>query len=278
MNDEIYTLRNKLGTLDKKFHFSQICGLKWSKHDEIQKRAVTVAVDSMKNKRPEFFQSPLYCKLSIIFFNSPTPENLSLYSGNCKKEKDLRFIETMFRIVLKGAGHHLYSSEHNVKILKIITDGHPEHRELNEKRIINKLSEEQSLGKVKDYIDISETEIIHLVSNHKEHKHPSEEYFHANMLQVTDILLGSVMQSCFKGINYQRLNINFREEVKDKKSLIAYPVKNMLDKRKRGNNFKNSGHYKSFAISSASIIDEQWCFEDIMTKKIEIDNGQLKLF
>jgi CO dehydrogenase/acetyl-CoA synthase epsilon subunit len=69
------------------------------------------------------------------------------------------------------------------------------------------------------------------------------------------------------------------EIIEDKKGVIAFPVKEMLDKRKRGAGFKNSSHYKAFTISRTYIKNGQWEFENVMTKEIEmLDKGQLSIF
>jgi hypothetical protein len=69
------------------------------------------------------------------------------------------------------------------------------------------------------------------------------------------------------------------EIIEDKKGVIAYPVKEMLDKRKRGSGFKNSSHYKAFTISKANIKNNQWGFENMMTKEVDLTNdGQLCIF
>ena len=61
----------------------------------------------------------------------------------------------------------------------------------------------------------------------------------------------------------------------------ALPMKEMLDKRKRGKNFKYSSHYKSFSLSLAFLNNGKWNYENIMTKAtIEIvpDARQLTLY
>jgi len=66
--------------------------------------------------------------------------------------------------------------------------------------------------------------------------------------------------------------------VLEKKGIITYPVKEMLDKRKRGKIFKYSGHYKAFSISSAYVKDIRGEFENVITKDIKIsDRKQLTL-
>ena len=277
---KMWDLREKYNA-DHKFHFKEISGKKWTKHNEAERQLLLLGVDALRNKRPKMFKSPLMCKMAVIFFPTPTPENLNGYGGNQKDEKRLRYNETILRTLLKGALHYLYDQDNKVTVLKIITDGQPYHRKLSEVRILWRLIEESLSGNLRDYVDIPiGAEIIHLESDHKKHKINSEEYIYANILQLADMLLGSVIQSCLKGTKWQNLSPKIGDEVDDKKSIIAYPVKEMLDKRKRGKNFENSGHYKSFTISKAYTVNGKWQFESIMTKEIVIDkdSGNITLF
>jgi len=219
--------------------------------------------------------------MAVIFFPNPVPSNLEFYGGEDKREKQLRFMETLLRMLLKGAIHYLYSTNHKVRISKIITDGQPYHRRLSEERVLWRLIKQQLIDEVRLYATIRlDSEIIHLPSDHKMFSPESEDYFHANMLQLADMLLGSTVQSCLKGIVWESVNPRTGQKVNDKKSIIAFPVKEMLDKRKRGKNFRHSGHYRSFTISKAYIKDQQWQFENILTQDLKIDacTGQINLF
>lgn len=279
LSEEIHCLRETLG-VSKKFHFTDISGRKWTKHNEAEKRFIVMGVDSLRRYRPTFFKIPLMCKFAVIFFDEPSHRILSLYGGNDRNEKKLRYSETILRILLKGALHFLYDENNTVRVLKIICDGDPYHRTLSKERILWKLIQENLDGLLREYVDIqSDVEIIHLNSDHKIYEVTSDKYVYANLLQMTDMLLGSVIQSCLKGVRWQKISPKAGDKVLDKKSIIAFPVKEMLDKRKRGSNFKFSSHYKSFAISKASIVGDQWKFDDITTKDITIDNqGNLLLY
>jgi len=277
---KIKDIRKEFGA-NHKFHFSEISGKKWTKFDEAARKLVSIGVDALRHKRSEIFKRPLHCKVAVIFSPSPTPDNLAFYGGNKKDEKKLRYNETILRMLLKGALHYLYDENSEVEILKIITDGEPVHRRLSEERILQKLIEESLSGNLKKYVKIyEEAEIIHQDSDHKKHDTCSNEYIYANMLQLADMLLGSIVQSCLKGIKWQNFSPRIGRAVNDKKSIIAYPVKEMLDKRKRGEKFKHSGHYKSFTISKGYIKNGKWEFENITSKEIEIDtiSSQLTLF
>lgn len=271
-------LRSRYGA-NYKFHFTDISGKKWKKYNEAEKQLVEIGVDALRSKNPKIFSIPLYCKLAVIFYQSPAPDNLAHYTGD-RNERILRFNETIIRMLLKGAVHYLYDENNKVRISKIITDGMPYHRKLSEDRILWKLIEESLKGNLRGYVDIPQNaEILHLDSNHRNYGKDSQEYIYANMLQLADMLLGSVIQSCFKGIKWRSFSPRIGEKVENKKSIIAYPIKEMLDKRKRGRKFKHSSHYKSFVISRAYTVNGKWQFENITTKEIiiERDTGNMTL-
>jgi hypothetical protein len=244
--------------VDHKFHFSGISGKKWSKRNDAERELVQIGIEYLKQKET-------FCKLGIIFFENPKPNQIENYGGNNKTEKKLRFEETILRILLKGTVHYLYDTNHKVKILKIITDGQPHHRRLSEFRILDRL-----INEVRDYVEISpDAEIVHLPSNHRKYNKASEEYIHANLLQLADMLLGCSIYFCLR-------DTKVSEE--DKKWKIGASVKEMLDKQKRGRGFKNSSHYKAFTISKAHLKNTGWEFENVMPKKFEISNtGQLSI-
>ena len=252
---------------DHKFHFSEISGRKWVKRNESEKRLSQIGVEYLKQRKT-------FCKLGIIFYEKPDASQIIAYGGDNKNEKELRFGETILRMLLKGTIHYLYDINHRVKILKIITDGQPHHRKLSEFRILEKLS-----GDVRSYVEIFDSaELVHLDSNHKNYDKDSGEYKHANMLQLADMLLGAAIHCCLKDAKVRDINPQVGDTVEDKKGIIALPVKEMLDKRKRGQGFKNSSHYKAFTISRAYIRDTGWEFENVTTKEINISaKGQLTL-
>ena len=212
------------------------------------KRLIELGVEYLKRRHG--------CKLGIIFFDKGTA-NLSLYAGN-KKERLLRFVETLLRFVLKGCVHYLYDEDWNIIINGIITDGNPWHRRLDEFRILDILRPELRI-----YVEIdNNAEITSVHSNHKDSRCSDSES--AQLLQLTDLLLGSVVQSCCRNL-----------KLKSKKELIVRPIKDMLDKRKRGSGFKNSTHYKSFTLSLAKVTNSNWTFEPIYSRDIVIDSGQI---
>ena len=268
-----------------KFHFAEISGRKWTKYDDAVRQAVKIGVEALRTrgvKKLKIFSHPIYCKLAIILYHTPTPQNIILYRGE-KREKILKYDETLMRMLLKGAIHFLYNKENKVKVLKIISDGKPYHRKISDQRILWRLIEDDVLGKspLREYVEFKEdAEIIAQYSDHKKYKKDSEEYINANILQLADLLLGCTVYSCYRGIKINEVRLT-KIDIQDKKGVVSFPVKEMLNKRKRGKRFKKySGHYKSFVLSKASIQNGVWNFENITTKEIEIDpqTCQISLF
>ncbi len=278
--DKVAEVRSRYDAFHR-FHFKTISGKKWTKYNVAEKKIVEIGVEALKSKDSRIIGSLLSCKLAIIFY--PKSHDLSLYGGDDKKEKKLRYDETLMRMLLKGAVHFLYDDNNKVEILKIISDGDPYHRELSSDRVLWPLIVDDLLGisPLREYAEISKNaEIIQQHSQHKEYKENSEEFINANMLQLADMLLGSVIYSCYKGINVCNISPSVDCEIEDKKAIIAYSVKEMLDKRKRGRNFVYSSHYKSFSLSKGFIDSGTWKFENVMTKEFEIDpdSYQVSLF
>ncbi len=176
---------------DRKFHFSEISGRKWTKHDQALFEVVNLTVEAMRTKGVNsLLKQPLVFKLAVMFYSKDA--DLALYKGNTKQEKRLRHDETILRILLKGAAHYLYSNENRLQVLQIVCDGNPEHRSFSEERILWQLFAEEARGRtpLRNYvtIDLNAT-IEHLASNHKHHNLGSPEYIHAHFLQVADLLL-----------------------------------------------------------------------------------------
>lgn len=279
--NKIIEVRKKYSKELHKFHFTDISGKKWTKYDIAEQEIVKVGVDALRNKNSLLFRSPLCCRIAIIFYNNPA--SFELYGGDSKAEKKLRYNETLMRMLLKGAVHYLYDNNNKVKICKIVTDGEPYHRKISEERVLWTLLTDDLLGRspLRNYVSIPDNaEIIHQDSHHKNYEVNSEPYIHANMLQLADMMLGSICCSCYKGVKVVISPLRIDSRVENKKGIIASPIKEMLDKRKRGKNFRHSSHYRSFTISRAFIENKLWEFENIMTKEVQItpETNQLNLF
>lgn len=263
---------------NKKFHFCEISGTRWGGYDLAHRRLIEIGVDALLQKRSTLFAHPLGCKMAIIFYSAS--HRLEKYGGNTKQEKELRFDETMLRILLKGAVHYLFCEENSVNVKNIYTDGFPHHRKINEDRILNRILINSSdiTSSLRDYVTFEESAgIVSLNSDHSLYEKNSPEYIHANFLQLADMLLGSVIQSCCKGIKTWRRPPAFGATEIKKKEIIATPVKLMLEKTKRRSGFINSGHYRSFNISKIDFKDGGLYFSNLDPLKLSIieQSGQL---
>ncbi|ACD83858.1 hypothetical protein [Candidatus Methylacidiphilum infernorum] len=269
---------------DGKLHFAEISGQTWNKYDCAYHKAIALAVDALRSKSPQIFSRPLNCKIATIFY--PKGADWDIYGGDSRKEQKLRHDETLLRILLKGAGHYLYDDSNRIEVTKIVSDGYPAHRELDEDRVVWRLIYDGSCGKtpLRDYVTFSEdASIVHLPSDHKKYQPDTEEYKHANFLQIADLLLGAIMRSCYVGARPIRMTPKIGDHCNkdhcNKRDVIAQPVKEMLDKRKRGIGFRNSGHYKSFTITQVTFSNDGINFQEVQSVDIQDkDLLQMSLF
>lgn len=260
-------------TFAGKFHFSDIGGKIWTKSELAHVRVSQMVVEGLRQKGSRFFRQPLCCKLAVIIY--PKLSDYSIYGGGVRKEQKFRHDETILRMLLKGASHYLYEDNNRVEVLKVFSDGQAEHRPLNEDRIIWRLTNNDVGIKtpLREYVHFSPgASIIHLSSDHKLYPIDSDEYRHANFLQVADILLGSVIRSCFIGITRPKTWPRLGEECTTKKDVIASPVTGMLEKTKRKAGFINSGHYKSFAVSFVNFEEGGIIFKDVGISELAISD------
>lgn len=276
---ELMHCRQEFACADGKLHFSELSGKTWKKYDYAYHKAITLAVDALRSKSPQIFSRSLCCKVAAIFY--PKGADWNIYGGDSRKEQKLRHDETLLRILLKGACHYLYGDANSVEVVKIVSDGNPAHRMLDDERVVWRLTYDDLYGKspLRDYVTFAPSaSIVHLSSSHKDHQPDTEEYKHANFLQVADLLLGAIMRACYVGTKpVSRLpKIG---ELCSKRDVIAQPVKEMLDKRKRGSGFRHSGHYKSFAITQVAFSKDGIHFQEVQSVNIQDDEFlQISLF
>ena len=234
-----------------KLRFADLSESVYTPKYECSRAWIEIGVEYLKKKKG--------CKLGIIFFNKEAAD-LEYYHGD-KKEKILKFVETVLRIVLKGTIHYLYDENWKVVIEEIITDGKAWHRQLSDFRIVGKLVEE-----VREYVTIADgAGITSVFSNHNDDR--CNDINGAQFLQLTDLLLGSVIQCCLKS-----------PKGGGKKEVVVRPVREMLNKRRRGRNFRYSSHYRSFGLTIAGIENGEWMFEQVNTGQVIYEDNQLKLF
>jgi hypothetical protein len=252
MHQEIMKVRSKYDAFHK-FHFSRIAGKKWNNKNNAERDALETLIDSLRNRKLARFNEPLHCKLAIIFYLSTT---LDLYGGN-RTERQYRYYETTLRILLKGSLHYLYDNNNKVKVHKIISDGSPYHRELNYDRIVKPLLAD---GSMKEYAQVSpNTEIVHLISNHKRYDEDSVEFKHCTMLQLADLVLGSV--------RYTETSLKLTAIpptgtlVENKKAIFSYPIKQMLREWRRDEHSRRCNYYKSISVTDASLRNDKWDFK-----------------
>ena len=268
--DKIMKIRGNPSVSEHKFHFSTISGKTWTRRNLAERKMIDLGVDALRKNNPQKFNAPLCCKLAIIYY--PTSSKLKKYYKGNRKERILKYDETLLRMLFKGAIKFLYDINNQVEILKIIADGQPHHRKISEDRVLKRLIDDEQLkiGTLQPYDIIPRNaEIIHQSSNHREYELDSEEFINANMLQLADMLLGSVNHSCYEEVATSSSIPPSHSKIRNKKGIIAYSVKEMLDKeKKRKSGFIHSSHYKSFTLSKATPQNNgSWSFEKITPKE-----------
>ena len=148
-----------------------------------------------------------------------------------------------------------------MKLVSFITDGRPWHRNLDDRRILNRLRNE-----CREYVEIpSVVEIKSVFSNHRDSRCTNRN--DAQLLQLCDLLLGAVIHSCERN-----------SKVRSKKEIFSRPVRNLINKTKWGRHFKRSGHYKSFSIGKSRIVNNVWQFKQITTREESPVSTQRELF
>ena len=264
-----------------KLHFNQLSGKTWKKYDFAYYETVVAVVDALRHKFQTRFPYPLQCKVAVMFY--PKGADWKIYGEHPRKEQKLRHDETVLRMLLKGAAHYLYDEHNPVEIKAIIADGESAHRHFNEGRVIWRLFYEGVYGRspLRDYAKVSPTaSITHLPSDHKLYETDSEEYKHATLLQAADLLLGTIIRSCFVGLTRVTSLPQINEKC-NKRDVVSWPVREMLAKKERGAGFRNSGHYRSYTISVVNFSRDGVVFRDVTPKEIAIQDEegfQMSLF
>lgn len=248
---------------DSKLHFTDISGKSFTDKDRCIQEWIALGVEALRHKLQDrmVFPEALCCKLFVIFLETLGQMDRKLYGGALRKEQELRKIETLLRIGLKGGLHYCYSDEYQVRLKRFITDGMPWQRSLDDVRVLGRLR-----GEARGYVEIPDGIDIHsIVSDHNNPR--CRDPAAANLLQLCDLLLGSTIQACARDAR-----------VGSKKEILSRPVRDMLDKTKRGRAFRNSGHYKSFSISIARVETDAWTFQRMTTRERVSEFIQQSLF
>jgi len=278
--DAVESARQKY-QCDGKLHFSQLSGRTWKKYDYAYYEAVSSAVDALRHKFQKKFPYPLRCKVAAMFY--PKGADWKIYGEHPRKEQKLRHDETLLRMLLKGAAHYLYDERNLIEIKGIIADGESAHRHLDAGRVMWRLSYESNYGRspLRDYVSFSPmASITHLPSDHKSYGRDSEEYRHATLLQVSDLLLGTIMRACYIGIT----KVSSLPRIGDtcnKRDVVCWPTREMLTKKERGAGFRNSGHYRSFTLTEVEFSRDGVHFREVTPREFVIQDEeslQLSLF
>jgi len=257
--DKVKEIKDKYN-YEGKLHFSKISGKRWGKYNCAEKDIVELCVYALRNKKSEMFKLPLFCKVNVMYY--PASKQLHKYGGN-HREKKIRYYETLMRILLKNTLNFLYDKNNKVKLVKIISDGKPFHRKLNDNRVLG------SVNDLRNYAEIPyETTIKHHSKDHNKFEKDSEEFIDACILQLADMLLGCITLYCFGNSEIPPLELQIgRNKNFDKKSKICSSIKEMLDERKRRYPSEECCYYKSSAVSIALPKNNGWEFKDLIPRE-----------
>ncbi len=181
------------------------------------------------------------------------------FSGD-RKERRVRWSETLIRILLTGVIRYCYSGGETVTIEDVVTDGEPYHRLLSEHRILERLKER--LG---PSINIApDAGIRHVLSDHRDQRCLSQD--DAHLPELVDLLLGSVVGHAAD-----------THRKGSKKEQLRHAVSDMLAKQLRGPGFAASGHYRSYSIFQAKIQNDEWKFTPVPVASLKDTAKQLFL-
>lgn len=169
-------------------------------------------------------------------------------------------VETTFRMGLKGGLHLLGSESNEIHIEKFHFDGHKHYgRRIDRDRIINRLQGLSQYCKISNGDDL----IDDRTSNHI--KKGSQSYDDCQLLQLTDVLVGSFRYQLSSEINsiYEGLT-------KPATSLISRYLKG-------AKRMSNSRWRDSFSMSECYLEDNQWKFQTIEINANQ-QNKEMTLF
>jgi len=160
-------------------------------------------------------------------------------------------IETTFRMGLKGGMHYLGSEEDPIRISGLHFDGHKHHhRHIDKTRIIDRIEGLRSYCKIENLLDI----IDDRSSDHR--KSDSQPYIDCQLLQLTDLLIGSFRSSL--GHYTKELHLK-----------LAYPVQSLISKYRKGYaRMRNSRWRNAFCMSECYLDDGAWNFGTIECEEI----------
>lgn len=155
-------------------------------------------------------------------------------------------VETTFRMGFKGGLHFLGEDEDPIRIERIHFDGHEHYkRHVDRHRIVDRIEG------LRDYCTISSNPglVDDRSSDHR--KRGSQEYGDCQLLQLTDLLIGS-------------FRCNLRTSGNETQQKLALPVKNLIDRYLQGYaRMQNSRWRNSFCMSECYLEDGAWEFRGL---------------
>jgi hypothetical protein len=247
---QLKEIRERFRLTQKKVHFTDISGSKWTIFDLGVRIIADLLVDALRHRKCAQFSSPLCFKLAVMLY--PETGELRMYGGGSEQEQQLRHDETVLRMLLKGASHFLYSANDPVVVRRIVSDGEPYHRHLDRSRVVEQLYVEEIAGRspLRGYVEFAEDCVIsHVSSDHKDYKPDTQDSADAHFLQMADLLLGTAIRARQSPTQRWDTAPNVGSRVASKKDVVTHPVRGMLSKRTRGRAFEQSGHYRAFTFN-----------------------------
>ena len=168
-------------------------------------------------------------------------------------------VETTFRMGLKGGLNFLATDNRPINIIKIHFDGFEHyHRHIDKDRIVKRIYNLKSCCSIIDNDNL----IDDRSSNHI--REDSQNYDDCQLLQLTDILIGS-------------MRTLLGHKTQDIHNELAFSAKLPLEAYKRGyTGFRNSRWFGSFCMSQCKIINGQWQFSELEILQ-DCKNKQLEL-
>lgn len=236
----------------RKFHFKKIKNNENYDYLTTLKKLVGTLNLSMSSSKNYLFKQPAFCKLGILYY--PTNHDLSNYGGKNKKERQVRYHETMFRILLKNSLHSLYRDKDKIIVNRILVDGNANHRDFSEYRITKRLLEETYYYRSplrKNIIFPTNLRINHIDSDHKNCEAGTRQYEDANLLQCADILLG-----CSNYVFFPPKDVSIGLN----KRILSKEIEPMIFKVKRKGGIIKSSHFNSFKISKTHFLNNEMKF------------------
>jgi len=156
--------------------------------------------------------------------------------------------ETSFRIAAKGGLHYLFSEDNHARIVKMHFDGH-EHlgRNIDYERIVDRCKGLRDYCQFKENCPIEDGS-----SDHR--KRVSKEYDNCQLLQLTDLLVGS-FRTAFGYSGQGKIQ---------EQGVLAKPIKELVRRYKQGYARMQSSRWRnSFCLSESFIEDDKWQFQDL---------------